>query len=127
MIEDNFNISYEEEIIDDTILNEIRNTCFVYLSGECTNITLDELYSALEFINEKFEKLFYLRKSFKMGYYNYPFLEISKHLDKMTLDDDMVLNETIENIDFVKEVNYTIDNLKFCYGIINKMINEEQF
>lgn len=122
-------ISYNDEERDDLILKNIKNICFSYLNNSnIEDIDDDILYIANDFLIIKFKEIVNLKKNFRIKNYSWPFVEIGKSLDEITLDDDPYIIEELDtdNSPMTKDINYVIDHICFCYGIINKIIDERQ-
>lgn len=121
-------LDYNMEESQDRLLHEIKDICFAYLDNKNIDyISDDELFIAYEFLVVKFNELMDLKSGLNLKSYSFPFKEISHSLDEITVGNEYEVKGNINKypkLVLTKELNYTLDHLGFCYGIINKIIQE---
>lgn len=112
------------EKLDDDILREVRGIClgFVETPATIVNYEHDQLMVSYEFVMKKINEISKLKKDLKIPKYYLPFQEIGRHLDNLTMHDLHGSSESLIINSMTKEVNYLLENLMFCFYILEKMI-----
>lgn len=120
-------IEYNAETLEDMVFNEIKDVCFMFLEGEdsINEIEDAQVYVMAEFLNKKYIDVEHIMSSMKIKSYYQPFREISEALDEITMGDTLLVKKT-EPVYYklTKDTNYTLENIGFCYGIVNKILEK---
>lgn len=125
--EETIQLTYETETMEDEVFQDIKTICYRYLDDKRSidSINDDELYIAFEFLNAKFQEVNKIKESFKIKSYTWPITEIAKSMDEITIAGSMKAssdNPIFYNL--TKDINYTLEHIGFCYGIIDMIIRE---
>jgi len=126
---DSFQIDYSLEKEEDKLLRDIKNVCFSYLDEPETarNIDMERLFAMHSFLSVKYQDVNSLKNSLNLNSYSWPFFESAQLIDNITMSDTIYSTTTEKNLFLLtKEVNYLMESIGFCYGIIQKISNERE-
>lgn len=125
--DDEIVMDYDKEELEDQILREIKTVCFDYLrdSKNIDTVTDEELFVSYDFLINKYEEIQNIKEGMKIKSYSWPFSEIAQSLDEITISSSTKSKSTeYTTVKLTKDINYLLDEIGFCYGIINKIMKE---
>lgn len=115
---------YDSEGTDDSILLEIKQFCFEYLSNPHTVAIppVGHLTASIAFLSIKFQEILEIQKALEIENYSWPFTEIAQALDEYTLAEtlDTKVHEVLKG-KISKDTSNALDTLGFCYGILYRI------
>lgn len=124
---DLFKIDYSSEKEDDEVLSQIKNFCLLYLNDprSIDSVSDDELFAMHTFVLVKFNDVKSLMNSLNINQNVYSFAELSKIIDDITLSDSIYSKSERSNLFLLtSKVNYLVDTMSMCYGILKKIGKE---
>lgn len=115
------------EKMADIALSDIKNLVFAYLDNSLSvkNISDEEMVSYYEFLSIKYTELQTIKESLGIQNYAYPFTEIGRTMGEYAKEG--TLSASSNDVIFMKltkDINYAIEQVGFCYGVIKKIIKE---
>lgn len=125
--EDTFQIDYSLEKEEDDLLRDIKNVCFSYLDDPATADKIDtgRLFAMHTFLTVKYQYIKKLKSSLKIKSYSWPFFESAQLINNITMSNTIYSTTTEQNLFLLtKEVNYLMESIAFCNGIIKKISDE---
>lgn len=123
---DEIQIDYSSELKSDSTIEVAKEVCYLYLEEDQIKYSLTELEYLINFCQNKFIEINKIKKQMKIKNYSHSCYEISCALDRITLGNSILEEENITNyIILTKDINNLLFQLRFCVGVLYKMINEK--
>lgn len=119
---------YEKEILEDDAFENIKLMNLAWLNNEeLPNISDNDLIIAYEFLLEKYNEIYALKALMFVPTYTRSFTDISHSMSHYRKDGSLgkISEEPIFN-KLTKDINHTIDQLMFNFGIVKRIINERK-
>lgn len=118
-------IDYTQEKFEDEVLKDIKKFCLSYLDDETiiADMQADELIEMREFLKTKYSEAMEIKESMQLRNYSWPFTSIAQAMDSIMMEQslDSVSSEMSKHV-LARELNYLLESLAFCYGILDNAI-----